>query len=96
VTIANIVEETVSTPEEFVALMRRGSGNRATGATAMNDRSSRSHLIMSIRVVCRNLVSGVTVRSKLSLVDLAGSERVGKTGAEGERLKVGLLVVVDV
>ena len=54
----------------------------------MNEHSSRSHLIMAINVTCRNLVTGRVKTSKLSLVDLAGSERVGKSGAEGERLKV--------
>lgn len=86
--VTNISHESVSTPEDFVALMKRGTSNRSTGATNMNERSSRSHLIMGINVTCRNLVNGKVKRSKLSLVDLAGSERVGKSGAEGDRLKV--------
>jgi len=85
--VTNIAYEMVTTPDDFVSLMRRGSNNRSTGATNMNDQSSRSHLVMGINVTCRNLVSGAVKKSKLSLVDLAGSERVGKTGAEGDRLK---------
>ena len=88
VVVTGISAEAVTTPEEFIALMRRGSANRSTGSTNMNERSSRSHLIMAINVTCRNLVTGRVKKSKLSLVDLAGSERVGKSGAEGERLKV--------
>ncbi|WVY97180.1 hypothetical protein V8G54_029331 [Vigna mungo] len=34
-----------------------------------------------------NLINGQRTKSHLWLVDLAGSERVGKTEAEGERLK---------
>jgi hypothetical protein len=88
VVVTNITAETVTSPEQFIALMRRGSANRSTGSTNMNERSSRSHLVMVINVTCRNLVTGRVKQSKLSLVDLAGSERIGKSGAEGERLKV--------
>jgi len=37
--------------------------------------------------VGENLINGQRTKSHLWLVDLAGSERVGKTEAEGERLK---------
>ena len=63
--------------------------NRSTGATKMNDKSSRSHLVMVVNVVMHNIVKATVSKSKLTLVDLAGSERLAKTEAEGERLKVG-------
>jgi kinesin family protein 5 len=34
-----------------------------------------------------NSIDGLVRKSRLNLVDLAGSERIGKTGAEGQRLK---------
>ena len=40
-----------------------------------------------LTVLGENLINGQKTRSHLWLVDLAGSERVGKTEAEGERLK---------
>ncbi|KAG8385989.1 hypothetical protein BUALT_Bualt03G0102400 [Buddleja alternifolia] len=67
--------------------MRVGQRNRAVGATALNERSSRSHSILTIHVRGKELVSGSLLRGCLHLVDLAGSERVDKSEAVGERLK---------
>merc|ERR1719305_1081484 len=61
--------------------------NRSVGRTNMNEHSSRSHLIVKLEAKVANKTTGVVSTGKLSLVDLAGSERVGKSGAEGERLK---------
>ncbi|KAH0736303.1 hypothetical protein KY285_012010 [Solanum tuberosum] len=61
--------------------------NRAVGATALNERSSRSHSILTVHVRGRELVSGSILKGCLHLVDLAGSERVDKSEAVGERLK---------
>ena len=60
--------------------------NRAVGATNQNLRSSRSHAIMQLELIY-NSIDGLVRKSRLNLVDLAGSERIGKTGAEGQRLK---------
>ncbi|KAJ1382442.1 P-loop containing nucleoside triphosphate hydrolase [Sesbania bispinosa] len=43
--------------------------------------------LLRVTVIGENLINGQRTRSHLWLVDLAGSERVGKTEAEGERLK---------
>lgn len=43
--------------------------------------------IVCVMVKGENLINGECTRSKLWLIDLAGSERVGKTDAQGERLK---------
>ncbi|KAK2440880.1 kinesin protein KIN-14F [Trifolium repens] len=61
--------------------------NRAVGATALNERSSRSHSVLTVHVRGRELVSNSILRGCLHLVDLAGSERVDKSEAVGERLK---------
>lgn len=63
---------------------------RATGRTAMNAVSSRSHAIctMSIRV----FNDDSTLVSKLNLVDLAGSERAKKTQATGEAFQEGVSI----
>lgn len=71
-------------------LLEDGKKCRHTGATAMNQDSSRSHCIFSITVEASLIdklgVQHITV-GKLNLVDLAGSERQSKTHSEGERLK---------
>jgi len=88
--VDNLNHTCVNDPEDFVNLLKMGSRNRSTGATKMNDRSSRSHLVMGIHVTMTNQARGTKVMSKLSLVDLAGSERLSKSQAEGDRLKESL------
>lgn len=48
----------------------------------MNADSSRSHSLVSVKVVGTNKTLGVTLRGKLHLIDLAGSERVNRSGAQ--------------
>ncbi|XP_069813008.1 kinesin-like protein KIFC3 isoform X2 [Dendropsophus ebraccatus] len=68
-------------------ILTLGKRNRATFCTNMNERSSRSHALLTITITGQELSSGAVTTGKLNLVDLAGSERVWKSGAEGERLK---------
>ncbi|KAI3686151.1 hypothetical protein L1987_79824 [Smallanthus sonchifolius] len=67
--------------------MKFGQRNRAVGATALNERSSRSHSVLTVHIRGKELVSGSTLKGCLHLVDLAGSERVDKSEATGDRLK---------
>jgi kinesin family member C1 len=57
----------------------------------MNERSSRSHSVFTLRIFGSNSSSGAgeTCEGSLNLVDLAGSERLNSSGAGGdkERLK---------
>ncbi|EPS71287.1 hypothetical protein M569_03470, partial [Genlisea aurea] len=77
----------VSSTSDVVELMRLGQSNRAVGATALNDRSSRSHSCLTVHVQGRDLTSGNVLRGCMHLVDLAGSERVDKSEVTGERLR---------
>ncbi|XP_060187485.1 kinesin-like protein KIN-14F [Lycium barbarum] len=77
----------VKCTQDVLELMRIGQKNRAVGATALNERSSRSHSILTVHVRGKEIVSGSTLKGCLHLVDLAGSERVDKSEAVGERLK---------
>ncbi|XP_033133656.1 kinesin-like protein KIN-14H isoform X1 [Brassica rapa] len=77
----------VSTTSDVISLMNLGQKNRAVSATAMNDRSSRSHSCLTVHVQGRDLTSGATLRGSMHLVDLAGSERVDKSEVTGDRLK---------
>ncbi|CUG94281.1 kinesin-like protein, putative [Bodo saltans] len=67
------------TLEEARTILDHGYRARATGATAMNAASSRSHSILTI--------FNHHKLSKLHLVDLAGSERNKKTHNVGVRFK---------
>jgi hypothetical protein len=73
----------VQNAEDVVALMARGASQRATSETKMNDRSSRSHQILTVIVDGFNTVTKAASHGCLHLIDLAGSERVGKSEASG-------------
>lgn len=77
----------VKCTQDVLELMKIGQKNRAVGATALNERSSRSHSILTVHVRGKELISGSILKGCLHLVDLAGSERVDKSEAVGERLK---------
>ncbi|KAJ0610172.1 putative minus-end-directed kinesin ATPase [Helianthus annuus] len=77
----------VSSTFDVIDLMNLGQRNRAVGATALNDRSSRSHSCLTVHVQGRDLTSGGVLRGCMHLVDLAGSERVDKSEVTGDRLK---------
>lgn len=77
----------VSSTLDVIYLMNLGQRNRVVGATALNDRSSRSHSCLTVHVQGRDLTSGTVLRGCMHLVDLAGSERVNKSEVTGERLK---------
>ncbi|XP_033643504.1 kinesin-like protein KIF14 [Asterias rubens] len=72
-----------------------GNKQRATAATGMNDKSSRSHSVFTIVMTKTKaeLIEGDehthNVTSKINLVDLAGSERCTSAQTTGDRLKEG-------
>ncbi|KAL3531505.1 hypothetical protein ACH5RR_010827 [Cinchona calisaya] len=77
----------VTSTYDVIELMNLGHKNRAVGATALNDRSSRSHSCLTVHVHGKDLTSGTILRGCMHLVDLAGSERVDKSEVTGDRLK---------
>ncbi|KAK8623083.1 hypothetical protein V6N13_117976 [Hibiscus sabdariffa] len=77
----------VSSTQDVLDLIRIGQKNRIVGPTAFNERSSRSHSILTVHVHGKELVSGSIFKGSLNLVDLAGSERVDKSKVQGDRLK---------
>jgi centromeric protein E len=98
--IGNLVEESATCPEDFMAILRRGEASRSYASTNMNAESSRSHTIYRVTIEAREKNSlppdsdDATETppgriSYLNLVDLAGSERQKSTKAEGKVLKEG-------
>ncbi|XP_061348507.1 kinesin-like protein KIN-14S [Gastrolobium bilobum] len=85
--VPGLVETRVYGTEDVWEMLKSGNRVRSVGSTSANELSSRSHCLLRVTVVGENLINGQRTRSHLWLVDLAGSERVGKTEAEGERLK---------
>ena len=90
-------EWAVRTPLDLYALLRRGSNNRCTSTTYMNDVSSRSHAVFQITVeqmseddlnLEKKDNNKMQIKiGKLNLVDLAGSERIRITGNQGKLLE---------
>merc|ERR1719343_1519627 len=56
----------------------------------MNSESSRSHLVMIIKIVSVNHETGDKLEGKILIVDLAGSERLKKAQTTAETQKEGI------
>ena len=85
--VENASEIVICNNDDLQKCMEYGWKKRHTASTLMNDSSSRSHLVMTIRLNSTNKITNVETVGKLTLVDLAGSERQSKTGSSGETLK---------
>ncbi|XP_076418783.1 kinesin-like protein KIF20B isoform X2 [Peromyscus maniculatus bairdii] len=79
----------VSDSKEAYRLLKLGVKHQSVAFTKLNNASSRSHSIFTIRIlqIEDSEMPRVTRVSELSLCDLAGSERSMKTQNEGERLR---------
>ena len=53
--VEGLTEAIVRTPEESTKLIRKGEGNRSYGSTAMNQTSSRSHVLFKMVVESRTI-----------------------------------------
>ncbi|XP_057433023.1 kinesin-like protein KIN-14C [Lotus japonicus] len=81
----NIVD--VSSASEISSLLQQAAQSRSVGRTQMNEQSSRSHFVFTLRICGYNEKTEQQVQGVLNLIDLAGSERLSRSGATGDRLK---------
>lgn len=77
----------VCSAEELMSIIDFGLSLRATKGTKMNEVSSRSHTVFTIRIVQTMKVNNLTVSGVLNLVDLAGNEKVQKSEVTDKRLR---------
>lgn len=86
--VANANQIEVKSADDAVELYTRGIKRRKTGATALNQDSSRGHCVLNLTLVScdDNLGENSIYPAQLCLVDLAGSERSKRSGAKGETL----------
>ncbi|KAM9837305.1 kinesin-like protein KIF22 isoform 1-T2 [Aulostomus maculatus] len=86
--IPGLTHTTISSFSDFDRHFIPASLNRTTASTKLNQRSSRSHAILLIKVVrTQRAFPHRQQTGKLYLVDLAGSEDNRRTGNQGIRLK---------
>uniref|UniRef100_H3A169 Kinesin-like protein n=1 Tax=Latimeria chalumnae TaxID=7897 RepID=H3A169_LATCH len=86
--IPKLMEQAITSFADFEKHFIPASQNRTVASTKLNNRSSRSHSVLLLKVVKTQSVSPVRqLTGKLYLIDLAGSEDNRKTGNQGIRLK---------
>ncbi|KAJ1460967.1 P-loop containing nucleoside triphosphate hydrolase protein [Pelagophyceae sp. CCMP2097] len=97
--VERLCELVTTDSADIFRLLEQGNRLRKVATTAMNDTSSRSHSVFTLKVqqkITAVLENGnqreTELGAKLNLVDLAGSERASKTGAEGTTLKEGAAI----
>lgn len=83
VTDVNVVP--LTSPDQVRSLLTLAQSRRTVAATLMNERSSRSHSVFTLRIIGENTATNETCEGSLNLVDLAGSERLEKSGAANDK-----------
>ncbi|ESL07587.1 hypothetical protein TRSC58_04721 [Trypanosoma rangeli SC58] len=99
--IVGLSERDIAGEHELNELMSEGQLLRASGTTHANDRSSRSHAVLEIKVRLRQR-EGISSCGRMTLVDLAGSERAADTAdtdikmrREGAEINKSLLALKE-
>ncbi|XP_034738211.1 kinesin-like protein KIF14 [Etheostoma cragini] len=93
--VAELTANIVNSYSDIQGWLKLGNKQRATAATGMNDKSSRSHSVFTLVMTQTQteFVEGEehdhSITSKINLVDLAGSERSNSAQTSGDRLKEG-------
>jgi hypothetical protein len=86
ITLKDVTERDAESYEDVLKVFEEGKKVRVVGSTKMNNTSSRSHAIFTIKYTETETGKGKGTNAMFNIVDLAGSERQTKTGATGKRL----------
>lgn len=86
--VENLSQHVVDNFAIINKFIERGNKERRVAATLMNDRSSRSHAILTLyftQIIKEDTIPAIQreIVSKINLVDLAGSERISDSGVTG-------------
>ncbi|CAI7803007.1 unnamed protein product [Closterium sp. NIES-53] len=82
-TVLGLKVVTVQSVEDAAEVFAYAHKKRSVGRTDMNEESSRSHAVFTLRLNGRNRDTGESTHGILNLIDLAGSERLKKSNATG-------------
>ncbi|CAL5212920.1 unnamed protein product [Lathyrus oleraceus] len=85
--VSDLTVVDVHSAKEVAFLLNQAANSRSVGKTQMNEQSSRSHFVFTLRIYGVNESTDQQVQGVLNLIDLAGSERLSKSGSTGDRLK---------
>ena len=91
-TVTGVREMTVHAPCDVQEVLTIAGKNRSTARTKLNDRSSRSHSVFTMKMDGVNTMIGTKTSGVLCLIDLAGSERPVESGATGSRFKEAVAI----
>jgi len=86
-TVSDLTIIDVFSIADVTNLLEKASHSRSVGKTQMNEQSSRSHFVFTLKISGSNKNTGQHVEGVLNLIDLAGSERLAKSSSTGDRLK---------
>ncbi|XP_055580863.1 kinesin-like protein KIF14 [Falco cherrug] len=96
--VEGLAVNVVSSYSDIQSWLELGNKQRATAATVMNDKSSRSHSVFTL-VMTQTKVEVLgeeqcdrRLTSHINLIDLAGSECCSTAQTTGERLKEGVSI----
>ena len=94
VTIAGLTSVELNTQDlrsgmtQLEGLLDLAARSRMTACTAMNERSSRSHLLFMLDINAKHSDGITYLRGGLRLCDLAGSERLDRTGTANDATRL--------
>merc|ERR1712054_482198 len=71
--VPDLTHKDVECADDILKLMSQAKSNRTVCATKMNQESSRSHLILTIKLYGKNNTTNENIKAPLNLIDLAGS-----------------------
>lgn len=93
VQVVGLSEIAVSSVEEVLKLIQKGSQARTSGQTFANSNSSRSHAVFQIYL--RSLTAPQKVHGKFSLIDLAGNERGADTSSANRQTSKSFIICLE-
>ncbi len=84
--VPGLKEVVLNSVEDAEKILMQARSCRRTASNNVNEHSSRSHSVITLKVIGRSAEGKEVGNGRLHLVDLAGSERLSSTMVFGKRL----------